>query len=46
MEVTKSGDRVLFDLSVEEALGLARRMGQVLGVSEEEMNLVFEEVLG
>lgn len=46
MDVSKNGDRVLIDLSVEEALALAARIGQVMGVSQDELNVIFEEVLG
>lgn len=46
MNVTKNGDRVLIEMSVGESMALAARMGEVLGMSREEMDLIFEEVLG
>ena len=45
MNVTKNGDRVLIDMSPGEAMALAARMGEVIGMSKEEMDLIFEEVL-
>ena len=45
MNVTKNGDRVLIDMSTGEAMALAARVGEVLGMTSEEMDLIFEEVL-
>lgn len=46
MDVKKNGDRVLIDLSIGEALALAARIGEVMGIGQDEMDKVFEEVLG
>ena len=45
MEVSKSGDRVTIEMSKGEALLFAARIGEVLGVSQKELDEVFEEVL-
>lgn len=45
MNVSKNGDRVLIDMSVGEAMALAARVGEVLGMSKDEMDLIFEEVM-
>lgn len=45
MNVTKSDGRVLIEMSTGEAMALAARMGEVLGMSKDEMDLIFEEVM-
>jgi hypothetical protein len=45
MNVTRNGDRVLIEMSVGESMAFAARMGEVLGMSKDEMDLIFEEVL-
>jgi hypothetical protein len=45
MEVSKSGDRVTIEMSKGEALLFAARIGEAMGISQDELDEVFEEVL-
>lgn len=45
MEVYKSGDGVRIEMTLSEALLFAARIGEVMGISEDEMNAIFEEVM-
>jgi hypothetical protein len=44
MNAYKDGDTVLVEMSVQEAVLMAKAMASALGLSEEELSAVIEEV--
>lgn len=46
MKATKAGDEVLILMSVDEAMAMLEAMASHLGLSDEEVTLAREELLG